>query len=679
MLAAIHSMFRRSLVLRLRAEAGTGEWLHEAIARYEQTTEGVGGLRGRLRLGDAGALAFRQRQVTEWHDTGRGLAELRELAAGQQLDALRAAAMVLERRGLLRRASTWTAALSAMARAGDALGARRLAEKMEAPTTIAYNAVLRACANSLATSLANEVLLERMPARGVEPDAVSFATAVAAQTSWDERARRWMRQACDMGDARGKLLSCREAMRLCARVRNADEAVRILLEEMPRCGLEPSARDFREATHACAAAGRVDEAWRVLELAQDRGLDSDATWARVVSVCSRCGGVDDARRAYARLGERRRPGSAVVANGVLKAMAGKGEGDAAEDFLRREVVAKEHPTDADSYAWAMRARVDDWRKCLGLLAEARKAGHPLTAEACVPALEALAFAGETAVLADLVDEMKRRGLELPDAGVAAVVRCQIVAGSPREGLLAFQRDPRPAHAGAVRAALEACAAAREPDDAVSLFDEYSRRAVKIEGQVVKACAAALGSAARWREALDLVTVKCYDASRRGAYDAALSACLSGLPGESEEPHMSLGALQELLPRLQAAADCWDQATARGLYAEPGWGKRDRVLTIDVHGTSVPVALAATLATLRCATRAAKTPPTLSVVTGTAARRSKGPTIQPAIARFLKFTFKMASVPSETNPGILTIPAPSVLAWAKRFPEFSLWREDGRSS
>lgn len=675
--------------MRLSAAQGvlgrTSALLRQALQRLEFDEAATqSDLRSSLRRGDAAALAFRRNQVQQWRETGHGLQELQRMAdqPGANIQDIRTAAMILERRGLLRRPSNWTVALNTLARIGDARGAMWLVERMEQPDTIAYNVVLRACAAAVATSEANELLRDRMPGRGVKPDAVSYAMAVGAQDAWNATARKWMRLGCEIGDDRGKLLACRQAMRLCARTGDWVEAVRILTEELPKYGLNAESQDFRDAIHACAVAGPLDAARRVLEMARLNGVDSDATWAWYVSACGRANNKTEAVAAYRQLGDLRRPeATALVANSVMRVFATKRDGDGAQTFLDEDILSRDHPTTIETYIWAMRARRDDWRLCLDLLASARKAGHTITARACVPALEAVAHAGETRVAADFVDEMSRRGLKLTDAGLAAMMRCKTNAGDPQDALFTFSQDARWNHPGAVCAALEACTAIPDADAAADIFDKYCAfRTSHLDARIVQAYAACLAALGKWIEAVDLVSRKFDAISRRGAYDAALAACCSPEflvtspsvnSGEGEVQPIAREAVQMLAPRLQAAADCWDLATRRSIYADPKFGKRCKVLNVDVHGASVPVAIAATLACLRRAyVTQPEMPPTLSVITGSSSRRARAPILQPALVQFLSKTFNMASCQSAANSGALIIAASSIQGWGSRYPNLA---------
>lgn len=672
------------------ASGATMQMLYDAIERIEREEGSLKGkLKDNLRRGDPRAVEFRVAQVRAWHRTGKGLQDLEALSKKKNVkhEEVRLAVMMLERRGMLSRPSTKTVALTALANVGDVQGATWFLDKIENPKTISFNVLLRACAKAGDHETAEAILNEKMKERGLLPDAVSYATAIGSQEGWNSNARKWMRTACEMGTHRGKLLACREGMRLCARSGDWDEAVRILVEVMPKYQVIPESRDFRETIHACASAGRVEAARQVLDLAVRYDLDSDATWARFVSACARVDEVQEAIAAYWNLAERRKPQSAVVANNVLKMLAGKADSEAAMKFLE-DIREAGHAVDIETYSWTMRALRDDWRTCLDLLATARKAGLTITGDSCVPALESLAYAGESNVQRDLVLEMHRRKIELTDLGVAAIIRCKVASDDAAGGVLAFRADakwaPEP-----VQAALDACAAARDAESAIEIFREFVKEQPKlVDSFIVKACAAAVATdPARWREVVDLVTREYAHLSRRSAYCAAINACLNGIPvsttssqhddGHGEDETVSASSAdskriplsKDTIARLAACADCWDIAVSKGALRGSEFGKRQRVINVDVHGGSVQAACAAVIATMRRAYVAnPEEPATLSVITGSSKRRDTAAVIQPAVMAFVANTFNMASRLNESNSGAVIIAAASIKSWGDKHPD-----------
>lgn len=590
-------------------------------------------MRALKRLGKGPGPDDRQRQrriqqCEEWAWRGQALQNVEQLAAEGKKDEARMAVLVLERQGGLKRPSNWTVALSALSRVGDYKGAMWLADRMPEPTTFAYNAVLQACRVGKASDAAESVLAT-MRDRGVEPDAVSYATMAGARTSWDSEARKLVDLARKKAvDERGQATALRQGMRLC---QDADEALKFL-SDMP----DPGPADFKECVEVCGLAGRPAEARRVLEQAMERGSDDDATWARYIAACGKNRRINTALEAYETLRARRTPGAKVAA-AVLKLLAFERDKRAAQ-FLR-QVEARDLPLNIECYTWAIRALRDDWKLCLELLARARRDGHPVTGTACAAALEALAMAGEQGLAAELLDEMKRRGIPLADHGAVAWLRCLIKAGRPHAALDAYySTHNRPL---CLKPALEACVAIPDSRSAVDLLPTDAPTSL------LAICVAACAADGNWRDALSLVTSRRAD---RRAFDDAIAACVA--PDVDDD-------------RLLAAAECWDAAQLAGIFPSPRLGKRDKVLNLDVHGLSLHAAFAGTFAAIRKAYHLRpQLPPTLTLLTGAAK-------LKPALQEKLKATLGIASKPNEANPGVLVVPAASIQAWGDKHPHLQI--------
>uniref|UniRef100_A0A7S3K1D3 Smr domain-containing protein n=1 Tax=Aureoumbra lagunensis TaxID=44058 RepID=A0A7S3K1D3_9STRA len=653
---------------------------------------------------------------------------------GASSNAVRAAISILEKRHIITRPGQWIRVLQALSKAKDGQGAAELLKRIPGgANTSMHNVAIRACARAKDVERGREIfeLMEKSNS-SAKPDSITFATAMALEPNFNDRALQLFRQALSAACTEiekkkittkqtGAQLAYREAFSLCNKGQQWRIALDLLISELgaqPANGAYPQERDVEQVAQVCSSAGQRAALVELLQWAAENNIDSDKAHAayihtlanaaaeyRIRSLADRQKLAQSAITALQNLRKKRQkqrleisapigPPSSVVTNAALRACALAGAPDLClqlfqESKTQRDAAldsgasyASELAPDFESYLWTMRAMSkgsipNPGDKCLDLLADAAKRGISPNPSLCAAVLEGLALQANSAELAsELIAEMDQREIKLTANGVAALVRCLAKSENrPDAAIELFHRHMNQygdsstlwiAALDANRMQIHSC---KDNDNAPALQSALNT-AQSLVAQAPQHCwvqvavARVLAATGDWESVCSICdeyfsniqNTSSQDAALHAAYSAVIEACFVALEEKQE--------LDNSFPMLDTAKQFWIRGANLGIYSRPSVGKRGKVLTLDLHGTTPYVAKAAILATFDAYYKEANAQriPTLCLLTGTL---KKNAILRPAVEDFLTSELVIKFKPAPKNSGILVIGSDSVVSFNNR--------------
>lgn len=232
------------------------------------------------------------------------------LASAQKTDSLLASLEEMRFQGVTPDATTYTTAISALAKVGDYRQAIQWLSVMSwegiPATTLTYNCVLDACAHGMNSAKAAEIFAE-MKERKVPVDLFTYGSLVNAFArcgQWEPAVRvlEEMRSTSDSSGLRPNNFIYCSAMSACNRANQWQRALQIFDQLLADKSLTPDQYTYNEALNACARGGLADRALQVFDHAKASGVRTDLiSYTRALSACVAAERWDDAQELLQRM------------------------------------------------------------------------------------------------------------------------------------------------------------------------------------------------------------------------------------------------------------------------------------------------------------------------------------------------------------------------------------------
>lgn len=216
------------------------------------------------------------------------------LASAQKTDSLLASLEEMRFQDVTPDATTYTTAISALAKVGDYRQAIQWLGVMSwegiPATTLTYNCVLDACAHGMNSAKAAEIFAE-MKERKVPVDLFTYGSLVNAFArcgQWEPAVRvlEEMRSSSESSGLRPNNFIYCSAMSACNRGNQWEKALQIFDQLLAEEDLTPDQYTYNEALNACVRGGQARRAVEIFDHAKSSGVQTDLlSYTRALSAC----------------------------------------------------------------------------------------------------------------------------------------------------------------------------------------------------------------------------------------------------------------------------------------------------------------------------------------------------------------------------------------------------------
>jgi len=249
-----------------------------------------------------------ERPLTLWNGY------LAVLSSAQKTDTLLTSLEEMRFQGITPDVTTYTTAISALAKIGDYRQAIQWLSVMSwegiPATTLTYNCVIDACANGGNSGKAAEIFAQ-MKERKVPVDIFTYGSLVNAfarvgQYEPAVRVLEEMRGASEWSGLRPNNFIYCSAMSACNRANQWQKALQVFDLLLSEKTLGPDQYTYNEALNACAKGGLADRALEIFEHAKKSGVHTDLiSYSRAMAACVAAERWEDAQQLMNRMTDDR--------------------------------------------------------------------------------------------------------------------------------------------------------------------------------------------------------------------------------------------------------------------------------------------------------------------------------------------------------------------------------------
>jgi pentatricopeptide repeat protein len=218
----------------------------------------------------------------------------------------------------------------------------------EAPTTTAYNALIKACSRVKHIERA-EAWFHHMKASDIEPNVVTFTTLIntCAKARDAFRAEKWLSE-MSKHNVEANLMTYNTVIDACAKVGDLDRAI-LCFERMTKEGIRPDRVTFNSMINTCGKAGDGEKAIQWIEKMGQEGLKPcSVSFSTCLGICVKHGFMESANFWLTKMFEANVELSAMNYNTLIH-MAIKVQDFAFAERLLHHLVSKNIRIEAITY------------------------------------------------------------------------------------------------------------------------------------------------------------------------------------------------------------------------------------------------------------------------------------------------------------------------------------------